>query len=260
MQRRPRPLELRLARRRRCPRRRRPRASPSTSATKRRPPGVRVSSCASSSAVSAISGATSYDSAARRADRRSPATRIERSDAGLTRPRGRTVAHAAPPVEGGLFPTAGECWNLCKPDVGRDAIRSATAPPRRRRRHPPLVAAQPALAADPACAAAGGAASGLDARVAPRRPRRSVPGELVVRYRDGAAAERRHPAPGRGRRPRPPRRPRASPSCACRSGTALRAATAALRRDRDVLWAEPNYLYRAERHAERRALLASSGR
>ena len=39
----------------------------------------------------------------------------------------------------------------------------------------------------------------------------------------------------------------ASRSCGCRRASSLRAATAALSGDRNVLWVEPNYLYRAER-------------
>ena len=91
-------------------------------------------------------------------------------------------------MEGGLFPTPGECWNLCKPDVGRDAIRSASAPPRRCRLHAPPWRRSPPSPPIPACLP--------PARQAERRVRcraaasgRAVPGELVVRYRDGAAAD-----------------------------------------------------------------------
>jgi subtilisin family serine protease len=105
-------------------------------------------------------------------------------------------------------------------------------------------AAEPALAADPACVPAA-AAHDLK-EVGTGAPAEAVPGEFVVRYRDAAGASRGvrrlAEAGAAGRRVTDRvalvRLPK---------GKRLRAAAAALRRDRDVVWAEPNYVYRAER-------------
>ena len=185
----------------------RPASAPSTSATKRRPPGVSVSSCASSSAVSAISGATSYIRAATAGRSASPATRIEASGRGVLRHAGHRN-RAAPPVEGGLFPTPGECWNLCKPDVGRDAIRNASAPPRCCRRHALRGGAARPRRRPGVRAAVGAAAGPEDARVrlvhAVRAGRAGrARGALPRRRRRG----RRDAAPRRGGCRRPPRQP-----------------------------------------------------
>ena len=127
---------------------------------------------------------------------------------GVLRHAGRTVTDAAPPVEGGLFPTPGECWNLCKPDVGRDAIRNATAPPRCRRRHAVRGGAAGPRRRPGVRPAVGAAAGPEDARV-----------RLVHAVRAGRAGRargalprprrrrRRDAAPRRGGCRRPPRQP-----------------------------------------------------
>src|SRR5829696_5527792 len=107
-----------------------------------------------------------------------------------------------------------------------------------------LSSAGAAAAADPACLPPAGGQRLLEVPAASAAE--AVPGEIVVRYRDGAAADRGtrrlSDAGVRGRRV-------GSRGAVVRvsGGTALRTATAALRRDPDVLWAEPNYVYRAQR-------------
>src|SRR6186997_734746 len=110
------------------------------------------------------------------------------------------------------------------------------------------VAVQPALAADPACAPPAAQTAGLKTLASvPSTPSAPVvPGELVVRYRDAAAADagtrRLAEAGAAGRRVN-----RRVALVRLPKGRSLRTATAALRGDRNVLWVEPNYLYRAER-------------
>ena len=122
------------------------------------------------------------------------------------------------------------------------------------------VAAQPALAADPACAPPSAQQQGLKtlASVSSTPSAPVVPGELVVRYRDRAAADagtrRLAEAGAAGRRVS-----RRVAVVRLPKGTSLRAATAALRDDRDVLWVEPNYLYRAERTPSDAAVRAAVG-